>query len=197
MRWRFKKQSPAGDTIVEVMFSTAVASLVIVIALSLMNRSFAQIQMAVETTFVRQSIDAQAETIRYARDAYLLDPTVTTGAPKVWRDIITSNITPGEPTPFGECTPSGSPFFIARSATANPNKAEDDAVDIGALRLGTTYIPAKTFARSGEGIWIEAVKGGIIGGPQFIDFHIRACWEPPFSGPQNATLGTIVRQYYE
>ncbi len=193
-----KRNRRSGDTIIEVMFATAIASLVIVLALALMNRSFAQIQMAVETTFVRQAIDSEAETIRYARDSYLRDPTVTTGAQKVWRDIFTLKAVPTDPTPFGDCNPANTSFFIGRDPVATGG-AEDDAVDIETLRLRNfaDYTPAQTYARIGEGIWVEAVKGGALGAPQFIDFHIRACWEPPFSGSPNATLGTIVRLYYE
>lgn len=184
-----------GDTIIEIMFATAIASLVIVLALAVMNRSFAQVQMSVETTFVRQSIDSQAEVIRYARDAYLLDQTVNSGGPKVWRDIITTKATTIDPSSFGTCTPPGSAFFINRKpASDDPS---DDAVNIDNLSVSSSYTAAETFARIGQGIWVEAVKGGVVGGPQFIDFHIRACWEPPFAGSQNATLGTIVRLYTE
>ena len=42
------------------------------------------------------------------------------------------------------------------------------------------------------GIWVEAVRADAT--QNYTDFHIRACWYGPTSGPA-MTLGTIVRLY--
>ncbi len=178
-----------GDTLTEVMFATAVAALVIILSMTAMNRSFAQTEMTVENTLVRQSMDAQAELLRYARDNYNNNPNGDTGL--IWRQAIANAKDNDQISSFGSCpTNSGSSptmptnsFFIDDSNLANPV-------------LSTTFVTPETYAAAGQGLWIEAVKGHTNQGIAFLDFQIRACWEPPYSGP-DATLGTIVRLYYE
>lgn len=213
---------PRGDTLVEVLFATATAALIIVTALVLMNRNLAQIQIGVETTFVREATDSQAEVLRYMRDQYMADrngPDTTivtnpdgttssiTSIPKLWKDMVDSSAAGGYgqtvPTDFGTCQPGGGgqgdskAFYINNNATS---EAEGDATDISAIRLtklSATSI-SDTYARPGKGLWIEAVNHSFTPDQpyRYVDFHIRSCWDPPFSGPK-ATLGTIVRLYYE
>lgn len=180
-----------GDTLTEVMFATAVAALVIVLALAAMNRSFSYTQMALETTFVRQSMDSQAELLRFARDQYKEDPTGSDG--KLWRDVVARS--KSSASPFGTCynkdpdqalgMPSNSFYIYTPGA---------DSTDIS--NNTDSFQRPDTFAGAGRGIWIEAVRGHERQGVTYLDLHIRACWEPPYSGP-DATLGTIVRLYYE
>lgn len=173
-----------GDTLTEVMFATAIAALVIIMGVSVMNRGLAQTQLAVETTFVRQAIDREAEIIRYARDKYRENPGAGAGGAKVWRDIIALSKT--NASSFGTCSTSiPDQFFVSDN-------------DLNNLSVNTNVQSANTFATIGEGLWVEAVAGNNagLGTIKYIDFHIRACWEPPFQGP-DSTLGTIVRLYYE
>ena len=51
----------AGDTLIEVMLATAVFSAVAVGCLTVMNRGLSIAQQSLESTLVRQQIDAQAE----------------------------------------------------------------------------------------------------------------------------------------
>ncbi len=221
--------SSRGDTLVEVLFATATAALLIVITLVLMNRNLAQIQMSVETTFVRQAIDSQAEVLRYMRDQYMADkgadpkPDPVTGVPtipvaKLWRDLV--DLSPSgrgqvSATNFGTCQPdsggavnppaSGKAFFINTSASA---EAEGDAANVRNIKqydTGTALLKditgtsvSATYARPGQGLWIESVSPDFDDTQpnRYVDFHIRACWDPPFNGSK-ATLGTIVRLYYE
>lgn len=179
-----------GDTLTEVMFATAVAALVIVLALGAMNRSFAETQMAVETTFVRQSMDMQAELLRFARDQYKEDPGGSGG--KLWRDVLAQS--KPSATRFGTCynrDPS--------QALDMPDKSfyitiAGDNLDVKSD--AGNFIRPQTYADIGQGLWVEAIKGHENNGVTYLDLHIRACWEPPYSGP-DATLGTIVRLYYE
>jgi hypothetical protein len=210
-----------GDTLVEVLFATATAGLLIVITLVLMNRNLAQIQMSVETTFVRQAIDSQAEVLRYMRDQYMNDRSAELNASnkptpsKLWKDLVDSsrpaNHVQSAATNFGTCQPdatgtvnppaSGKAFFINNSTSGN---AEGDAADIQALDatnadnlLNSTLAQSDTYARPGHGLWVEAVSPVFTSSQtdRYVDFHIRACWDPPFSAAK-ATLGTIVRLYY-
>lgn len=60
-----------GDTLIEVMFAVGLFGLVAIGAISLMNQGLSSAQSTLETTMARQEIDAQAETLRFLRDAYM------------------------------------------------------------------------------------------------------------------------------
>lgn len=202
-----------GDTIIEVMIATAIASLAILSILAIMNRNLATIQMTVETTIVRQNIDSQAEVLRFLKDQYLVARSSENGYPKIWKDISDARNNDNvmtEATPFGDCTPSEptKAFYFAQSTS------DDEGVDISSITMrrvadgfkdangingtdGDPYEDVETFARPGEGLWIEPIVSDDQTGntTRYIDFHIRACWYPPYNGP-TATMGTIVRLYY-
>ena len=57
-----------GDTIIEVLLAVTIFSLVAVGSMVLMNRGVAMAQQSLETTLVRQQIDAQAEMLRFVHD---------------------------------------------------------------------------------------------------------------------------------
>lgn len=186
-----------GDTLVEVMFATAIAALLIIIALSAMNRSLAQIQMSVETTFVRQSIDSEAEVLRFVRDAYMDNRVATDGTPALWKTILLNQAKTTNASDFGQCNmDSIDKEFVIKDESSS---ALDYNAGVGVknLTLNSTISSSETFATIGNGIWVEAVKSNNITEGKYVDFHIRACWDPPFSSSTKATLGTIVRQYYE
>ncbi len=173
-----------GDTLTEVMFATAIAALVIILGVAVMNRGLAQTQLAVETTFVRQAIDSQAEILRYARDDYKTNPGAGAGGSKVWQDIVAR--AKSSASDFGTCNlPIPGQFFVSQDNLNN-------------LTVNTNVQQANTFATIGEGLWVEAVSGVNVANSniKYLDLHIRACWQPPFEGPES-TLGTIVRLYYE
>jgi type II secretory pathway pseudopilin PulG len=180
---RYGELKQRGDTIVEVLFATAALSLVIVISFVIMNRGVASAQVAVENTFARQAIDAQAESLRYLRDAYIKTEHPAGSVKAEWERILT-RLTPNA-TPFGTCdvgaVQAKKAFYIdTTNATVKPYTQA-----------------AQTFAGAelGQGLWVEAVQPTIPAGrSKYIDFHIRACWEPPATGP-NITTGTIVRLY--
>lgn len=168
-----------GDTIIEVMFATAVAGLIIVLSMAVMNRGVATAQMSLEHTLVRQAMDGQADALRYIRDTADDGSSEST---ELWEEIKNKAIT-GDATDFSqECDPtntSANNFYIK---TSNPLSVEQ-----------YTNTGANPFAEPNNGLWIEAVKPSTPNS-RFIDFHIRACWDPPFSGPK-ASIGTIVRLY--
>ncbi len=174
-----------GDTITEVMFATAVAALVIVLGMTVMNRGFAQTQLTVENTFVRESIDSEAELLRYSRDLYEDTPSAASGGAKVWKDILTQKLKSNAST-FGNCDIGSiqNSFYISSD-------------DLNNIAVNSAIDPAETYAQIGKGIWVEAVSPNFVASQKirYIDFHIRACWDPPYKG-EKSTLGTIVRLYY-
>ncbi len=193
-----------GDTIIEVMFAVAVAGLAIVLALAVMNRGVAVAQMTTESTFVRQYIDGQAEALRYLHDAaqdgiclssYSLATKNKTPA-CAWQAITDNEVHTGTAIDFGEngCTQvqqngagGGQLFYLQLPTSDSPDIGASSVKNYSSAPLMSDSDP---FARPGNnGFWIEAVWPT---NKSFIDFHINACWEPPYSGP-NATLGTLVR----
>lgn len=204
----FTDNKARGDTIIEVMFAVAVAGLVIVLALAVMNREVAVAQMTTENTFVRQYIDGQAEALRYfhdaARDGVCLDSYSQATKNKTpacaWGVITDSEVHTGDAADFGEvgCNQVqeqgvgiGNLFYLQLPTSGSPTVG---AASVKTYASATVMGNSDPFARPGNnGFWIEAIRPtGVSVDKNFIDFHINACWEPPYSGP-NATLGTIVR----
>ncbi len=175
-----------GDTLIEVLFAVTVFSLVTVGALSIMNSSTAVAERALETTLVRNQIDAQAEALRYIHDSYIATyPNPIAGQPSgEWANITANEITSA--STFGSCAPPSKAFVVNTSA----DKVESRSVittnvqSYAQLRLTPTV--------SSEGLWIEAVKENPT--YKYIDFHILACW-PSQGLSVPMTLGTIVRLY--
>ena len=186
-----------GDTIVEVLFAITIFSLVAVGGLSIMNQGTLISQRALEVTLVRQQMDAQAEALRYLNAAHVASfgqGTPAAGSAAEQWSVATSDARiRSQPSPFGTtCTPPQR-SFVVNTATA---------------RVVTSgFVPATTFAQirydettptviNGiDGLWVEAVRSsGGAGVSQFVDFHIRACWDSPGQATP-MTLGTIVRLY--
>lgn len=169
-----------GDTLIEVIFATAVLALIIVLAIGIMTSGTAQTERAVEGTFVRQAIDSQTEMLRYERDAFV------SGTPNIWEDITGHRV--GSVTPFGDlasnptCTPSGGrgAFYLAHASDA-----------AGGVAVKTDFQSPATYAAPGQGIWIEATPQSNV---NYVDFYVYGCWDPPGSGPKSTT-GTVVRMY--
>ena len=195
-----------GDTLIEVLFAFAVLSLVVVGSLSIMNQGVIASQRSLETTLVREEIDAQATTIRFLHDAYVAKfsagATYPVSTPAGQWVEMTKNLTSTSASDFGATT----------TCPAAPNNSfvVDGANGKYIKNTGANLVPASVFARvnydpgtnqvtTAEGIWVEAIRSAPSSdankqNTQFIDFHIRACWDSPGSGPP-MTIGTIVRLY--
>jgi type II secretory pathway pseudopilin PulG len=192
-----------GDTIIEVMISTAVAALIIVMAITVMNRNLATVQMATEITFARQAIDGQAEALRYLRDEYN-NGNPTAGAE--WDEIIkraTTTAGSGNISEFGTCVNQDGSLPLDRSFFIDGIAKNDQTTStIEPIYSQTSSGYPESFPKPGSGVWVEVERGG---GPvpnpyesYYLDLHIRACWDPPYeSNGVKATIGTIVRLYYE
>lgn len=193
-----------GDTIIEVFFATAIAGAVILMTLTLMNRNLATIQMATENTIVRQNIDSQAEVLRFLKDEYMANRAVNTGYPGTWKRILSTHVR-NQASQFGinnvpgDCVPPAAAFYIAPApATGDQESADIANITLQPVSTGEyNYDNITSSAQSGRGIWVEAVSPVFAAADKarYVDFHIRACWDPPYNG-QRATMGTIVRLYY-
>lgn len=179
-----------GDTLVEVLFATAIGGMIVMLAITLMNRNLANIQKSVEETIVRQQIDTQAELLRYLTDSYKASRTEQP-SPLFTTILNDKRIDPSNgATDYGDCDPSDNlnKAFYLQADSAAP--AGMRLVDYNASDEPDTY------AQAGRGLWVEAIGPAAVDEKaNYIDFHIRACW-PAISQNVDSTMGTIVRLFY-
>lgn len=192
-----QKKMSTGDTLIEVLFAVTVFSLVAVGSLSIMNQGAQTAQRSLETTLVRQEIDAQAETLRFIHDSYiakypLIDDAATNLPSTRWSAIVARSTSSA--SVFGTCDQPGEAFIL--------NTKTAKLLTTPAVRTSTVSTYAQLRYNSddtlnmSEGVWIEAVRSPAVAGEssRSVDFHIRACWDS--SGQEvPMTLGTIVRLY--
>lgn len=111
-----------GDTLIEVMFATAIFSLVAIISLAIINLGVADVQADLEAVTARSEINAQAEALRFLHSSYIsentlplygslvgVDPTLEKHQQytDVWRAITSHAIAPSEMTikfPIDACS---------------------------------------------------------------------------------------------
>ncbi len=198
-----------GDTIIEVLFAVAVFAMVAVGSLSIMNQGTATAQRSLEITLVRQQVDAQVEAIRYIHHAYVAayqNGGTPTGTAAEWVKMTSKTTGKGanvasDFTAIGQTCPTAvpgeRPFILnARRAIVWTSTPSMSAPTGGSLPpfSQVAYNPDASIM-SAYGVWVEAVPStNATGGPGFVDFHIRACWEAAGSSTP-ATIGTIVRLY--
>lgn len=201
-----------GDTIIEVMVAFSVFAMVAIGALTIMNQGTASAQNSLETTLVRQQIDNQAELIRFLHQAYLANPNdaTPTGLPSKFRLLVqqaknaeAAGVT--EPTEFGApCIQAipGDPAYRFVLDPAGARIASSKVLSANDINSSTppysqvTVDPTDSSKYLSYGLWVEPILSDAsgTGESQYIDFHIRACWNSATSSPQR-TLGTIVRLY--
>jgi prepilin-type N-terminal cleavage/methylation domain-containing protein len=198
-----------GDTLIEVMVAFAVFAMVAVGAITVMNQGTANAQDTLETTQVRQQIDNQAEMLRFLHQSYLANPSDATAGSlqDKFRSLVTlaknaESAGVRNPTDFGAACTDTIPGDSAYRFVLDPST--------GARLTASNVLPANAtsappYARvtpgpsglSSYGLWIEPILSNAninSGTAQYVDFHIRACWNSAGSSPQR-TLGTIVRLY--
>jgi type II secretory pathway pseudopilin PulG len=207
----FKCQKAKGDTLIEVLFATAIFSLVAVGGLSVMNQGTASSQRALEITLVRNEIDSQAETLRFLNASYVaayrsgVNSYPDNTPAKEWWLMQQSIRTTGAlvASPFGtvgvSCPslPQGS--YVLDTKNAKFIRPEDGKLHPAQTFSQVVYDASSGQVSSAEGIWIEAVRSVPSGdanqaGAGYIDFNIRACWDSP-GQLVPVTIGTIVRLY--
>jgi type II secretory pathway pseudopilin PulG len=193
-----------GDTLIEVLFAFSILSLVVVGAMSLMNQGTAASQRALETTLVRQQIDAQATTLRFLHDAYVAQyqpgATYDIDTPAGQWAEMTATMPITSASDLNDCPsprPNGS--FITDPVTATYIPQSQDVLQDAETFAQLRYDQTSGVLASAEGLWIEGIRSQATGAAnqdntRFIDFHVYACWDSPGQGPP-ITLGTIVRLY--
>lgn len=170
-----------GDTLIEVLFATAVLALIIVISLTIMNTGTSRTELAVEKTFVRQAIDSQSEMLRYERDSYV------NGTSNIWSTIKARRIN----NPLGFSSIASSRTNCQPQASDQAFWLQADATQPGGVGMNTSFSTPSTYASPGYGMWISAAPNTTT---NYVDFYIYACWDPP-TGTVKSTVGTIVRVY--
>ena len=183
-----------GDTLVEVLLGVTIFSLVAVIALETMNRGMAIAQYSLETTLVRQQVDAQAEMIRYAHDM----------KNDTWKKLVDNNSVSvsavnGNEGNLGveKCSDDFSTKEFALAAT--PSLASKISIlnNPGDYKATETYARVDSDTKKTYGISVRLVKPSTTVGSRDsnkYDAYIKACWMPVGS-KMPATIGTIVRLY--
>lgn len=186
-----------GDTLVEVMFSFAVFSLVVVSSLVLMNRGVAMAQHSLEITLVRQQIDGQIALVQHERQ---LNTAVWNAIKSNPQDTVTefSSITdcPTTAADFG----SGA-FFIAKATTSGDELKYYplDPSAAGNHSPAVTYSMTDVMLKSAPaahtyGLWAVLVRAENYGANAAYDLHVRACWAT-IGLNRPAKIGTVVRIY--
>lgn len=208
-----RRRVETGDTLIEVLFAITVFSMVVVAALSIMNQGTAASQRALEMSLVTQEVTNQAETLRFLHESYVTnyqngyESTVGLNVPgqagQFYKIVHSIDETAKQALPLDnpvECPtpPSGSFVLNTRTGAAITNSTIfQKANPYAKLNFNATNI---NVLDSSGGIWIEAIKSPdnlsdpAQSGTGYIDFHIRACWDPP-GVYKPTTLGTIVRLY--
>jgi len=203
-----KFQQNRGDTLIEVLFATAVFSLIAVGGLAIMNQGLSASQRALEITLVRNEVDAQAETLRFLNASYIAayqpNSSYAVNTPAGQWALISANATKDSASNFsmtGAKCSSSSQDLRKNSFIINTKNGKYTALDVLNFKSARTFSQAvydvNGIITSVEGIWIEAVSSVLSGDPNqagYIDFHIRACWDSTGQSIP-ATIGTIVRLY--
>ena len=183
-----------GDTLVEVLLGVTIFSLVAVVALETMNRGMAIAQYSLETTLVRQQVDAQAEMLRYAHDM----------KNDTWKKLVDNNSVSvsavnGNEGNLGveKCPDDFSTKEFALAAT--PSLASKISIlnNPGDYKAAETYARVDSDTKKTYGISVRLVKPSTATGSRDsnkYDAYIKACWMPVGS-KMPATIGTIVRLY--
>jgi len=185
-----------GDTIVEVVLAFAVFSLVSVGAMTVMGQGTNASQRALEITLVRQQIDAQAEALRAAHQAYTAS---SNGASSQWRQFARA-VTAENTVTYADqnACPSDdnqiSNSFILDPRTASLVTDPDWFQDINTRTTKPfAQVEIGSDVRS-YGMWIEREYVRGINVSDSYNFSIRACW---FGAGLDTPLQleTVVRLY--
>lgn len=182
-----------GDTLVEVLLGVTVFSMVAVITMDIMNRGMSIAQQSLETTLVRQQVDAQAEMLRYAHDKKT----------NLWKQIQRNNT-----VDVNSLTDQEGNLGADRCPTQFENKEFaliKGGSDLSGARVLSgvgDYSQAATYAKVSDdsrvaksyGLSVKLVRPGRGKESNKYDAYIKACWIPVGS-KRPATIGTIVRLY--
>ncbi len=194
------KHFERGDTMVEVIFSFAVFSLVIVGSLMLMNQGLAMAQRSLEVTLVRQQIDNQVALVRQAQE----------NNSTAWQELkgpgnnrVVANLNAFE-TPDA-CSDASSlsdgdtaQFLGIDSATQSVRRyAANNSANFAQPGV-YSRVDVRGEDNSGipkaYGLWLILSKPESDAVSRGYDLHVRACWDSVGTN-KPMTIGTVVRLY--
>lgn len=212
-----------GDTMIEVLFATAVFGVVAIGSLNIMNKGLSTSQRALEIALVRQEIDAQAEMLRFLNSAYATafrdGAPIPTGhnisadsAASKWLTLTGDvNVAHATISDFGSLNSSGKCPSINnglndKAFVINTYTGQYNVIKLGPgndFTNGDEITPQveydlSHYTETSPDAPIDHVHGIWIemdnSTAGSVDFHIRACWDSPGESTPT-TLGTIVRLY--
>lgn len=195
-----KKGIQRGDTIVEVLFASALFGMIAAASFAVMYQGIASAERSLELSQVREQIDTQARSLRFLAEAYVADYGKHGQASKDWQQVIEANaIAPGQAQPLSDvaqkdqCVLPASKFFALNYEKLS--SPQDAILRPTASPLTYAKIRYDADVPQAEGVWIQAVRSALSEQEAgYYDFHITACWNSPGQTPP-VTLGTIVRIY--
>lgn len=177
-----------GDTIVEVMVAFAVMAVVILSISTLMGMGLNIAQRSLETSLVRQQIDAQADLLRYAQDERGALWSTLTAAPQ----LTATPMTVGDVQASG-CSTAPNNSFILYFDTTTGGVAQLDTTNASNYREPVTYSFVSDTGIA-SGMWIQVAQAEGTAAAAAYDFYIRSCWYSTGSS-EPITIATIVRLY--
>ena len=202
-----RMRNQRGDTLIEVLFAFTIMSLVVVGAMAIMNQGTNASRRSLETTVVRQEIDSQATTLRFLHAAYVaayqtngVYPADTpAGQWKLMADSLTATSASAFDNGSLTCPTPPPGSFVLNGAQAKFIRGTSVILVPSNSYAQTVYDSTSNELLRSEGVWVEGIRSAQPAdanaqNARFIDFHIRACWSNPGSGPV-MTIGTIVRLY--
>ena len=185
-----------GDTIIEVLLAFTVFSLISVGAMTVMNQATNASQRALEITLVRQQIDAQAEALRAAQQAFsrTADP-----ANSQWFKFAKSGAA-NNTIHFASQTACPTNGVINSSGAFTMDPSTATYVMGSTWYKDITAASARPYAQmvgtESYGIWIErSYRPGNVNLPNSYDFTIRACWFGAGMAERPMQIETTVRLY--
>lgn len=180
-----------GDTIVEVCFALAVFSFLAVLAIGTMNSNLSTVQATLETTSVRNEIDAQTEAIRFIYNTYLAERNIKSESDlssiaKSWKTLTENaynhNKTPSWPVETCQAAYDNiTNMQIINTRNLNGNNIvfsrSSNLFKTAPINSRLLYNEENEISDV-EGIWLYAVKSETKNDsqPEFYDFYIQACW---------------------
>jgi len=187
-------QLKPADTLVEVLLATVILSAVLAGAFALSNRALRIGQASLERTEAVNIVRENAEIISFIHSAdgdeydqlwqRIVDNT-TTNAPS-YADDNYCNVTSTKPLYIDQAAIStiGTGGFNAGNIVSRFGGIPQDLQGRLLYNDAADNNPDDFFA-----IWLEAYRPA---GAEYIDIHIRACWES-VSGTQVDRAGTVIR----
>lgn len=179
-----------GDTIIEVMLAITIFSLVAMGTITIMNQGTNSAERALEVTQVKQQINSQAEALRAAQQAHLINPK----SGDAWNAVLALQDQPLLSVDGSKCPVfSGKSVFVmnGHDGTYVPAQYMKTSDDTNAPPYARVIYDGNNVQNT-YGLWIE--KSTQSGSPGYFDFRVRACWYGPgLSRPM--TLETVVRLY--